>query len=227
MVPAPAASSARSGPLIEVVWLMSPVALRRCARAMSAALRSMPSGGPGYAGTRTLRTQEAIREGEEGLAQGVMDEHTRERIASLMSMALAFSGDAGPTAAGRRSPIPSLRLSAWWPSASLIPRSPSGCSSPGEPSRHNNTHQPWNGPIVGRRSGWRLRLAHPGPRFAHAPRSSSPPASSATTRAIIPSGANYATAVAVPAAARREHPACRAHPAGPARCTIWPPSRCS
>jgi DNA-binding CsgD family transcriptional regulator len=45
---------------------------------------------------RQGRTREAIREGEGGLARGVVDERNSERIASLMSMALAFSGDVAP-----------------------------------------------------------------------------------------------------------------------------------
>ena len=51
---------------------------------------------------RQGRTQEAIREGEECLAQGVVDERDRERISSLMSMAQVFSGDVAPAVQAAR-----------------------------------------------------------------------------------------------------------------------------
>jgi DNA-binding CsgD family transcriptional regulator len=51
---------------------------------------------------RQGRTREAIREGEECLAQGVVEGRDRERISSLMSMALVFSGDVEPAVRAAR-----------------------------------------------------------------------------------------------------------------------------
>jgi len=58
---------------------------------------------------RQGRTREAIREGKEGLAQGVVDERNHERIASLMSMALAFSGDVAPAVRAARAVLDTSR----------------------------------------------------------------------------------------------------------------------
>jgi DNA-binding CsgD family transcriptional regulator/tetratricopeptide (TPR) repeat protein len=58
---------------------------------------------------RQGRTRDAIREGEEGLAQGVVDERSRERIASLVSMALGFSGDVVPAARAARAVLDTSR----------------------------------------------------------------------------------------------------------------------
>jgi DNA-binding CsgD family transcriptional regulator/tetratricopeptide (TPR) repeat protein len=58
---------------------------------------------------RQGRIREAIREGEEGLAQGVVDERDRKRIASLMSMALVFSGDVPPAERAARAVLDTSR----------------------------------------------------------------------------------------------------------------------
>jgi DNA-binding CsgD family transcriptional regulator/tetratricopeptide (TPR) repeat protein len=58
---------------------------------------------------RQGRTREAIREGEECLAQGVVDERDRERISSLMSMALVFSGDVAPAVRAARAVLDTSR----------------------------------------------------------------------------------------------------------------------
>jgi DNA-binding CsgD family transcriptional regulator/tetratricopeptide (TPR) repeat protein len=58
---------------------------------------------------RQGRIREAIREGEEGLAHGVMDERNRERTASLVSMALVFSGDVAPAVRAARAVLDTSR----------------------------------------------------------------------------------------------------------------------
>ena len=60
---------------------------------------------------RQGRAREAIRGGEEclALAQGVVDERNRERISSLMSMALVFSGDVAPAERAARAVLVTSR----------------------------------------------------------------------------------------------------------------------
>lgn len=51
---------------------------------------------------RQGRTRDAVREAEEGVAQGAVDERNRERIAALMSMALVFSANVEPAVRAAR-----------------------------------------------------------------------------------------------------------------------------
>jgi DNA-binding CsgD family transcriptional regulator/tetratricopeptide (TPR) repeat protein len=60
---------------------------------------------------RQGRAREAVRAGEEclSLAQGVVDERNRERISSLMSMALVFCGDVAPAERAARAVLDTSR----------------------------------------------------------------------------------------------------------------------